>query len=434
MNEWISRINYASAFKTAGVRMRLLSMSGRTMELTGVAAATSHLHDLQNQSLSSFADLANWDENAPQALFEMLSGDSPGKKRPSFQRKVTLRTNREEVELEGPVPVEVEKTPEFRDTFDQVKADLAAERCVRRGNGSNTTLTSVDPMTLTGDLSPHSQGSSLNDHPPLRSQIIEAKISDLDNRLITTQGHLDAQIRFIRTVATLVPFQKATRDHLIIALQTRACIVTQLRLDIARMQCHRNVLQDDMLAENRIWKEVKDVALKVAKETLQSRYSPEMSIPHVMSSEPTQRSQRLHSRESESSICESFHTAIDFGPDWPELESPFLVAPWVPDSPRPSTSGSFSSYRHDDGSLRIRKTDSAFAARLQNDYSATLNGEDINIVPESPAEEAEEWNKTRCAKHVSLVRVPSTLDFLSMNKHLTLTASTDAGRLHSEFR
>jgi len=408
--------------------MRLLSMSGRTMELTGVAAATSHLHDLQNQSLSSFANLANWDENAPRALFEMLSGDSPGKKRPSFQRRVTLRTNREEVELEGPVPVEVEKTPEFRDTFDQVKADLAAERCIRRGNGSNTTLTLVDPMTLTGDLSPHSQASSLNDHPRLRSQIIKAKISDLDNRLITTQRHLDAQIRFIRAVATLVPFQKATRDHLIIALQTRACTVMQLRLDIARMQCHRNVLQDDMLAENRIWKEVKDVALKVAKETLQSRQSLEMSTSHVVSSEPTQRPQRLHSRESESSLCESFHTAIDFGPDWPfsdELGSPFLVAPWVSDSPRPSTSGSFSSYRHDDGSFRIRKNDSALAARLQNDYSTALNGRDI-----VPVEEAEEWNKTRCAKHVSLVRVPSTLDFSSMNRHLT---STDAGALHSEF-
>lgn len=408
--------------------MRLLSMSGRTMELTGVAAATSHLHDLQNQSLSSFADLVNWDENAPRALFEMLSGDSPGKKRPSFQRKVTLRTNREEVELEGPVPVEVEKTPEFRDTFDQVKADLAAERCIRRGNGSNTTLTLVDPMALTGNLSPHSQASSLNDHPRLRSQIIKAKISDLDNRLITTQRHLDAQIRFIRAVATLVPFQKATRDHLIIALQTRACTVMQLRLDIARMQCHRNVLQDDMLAENRIWKEVKDVALKVAKETLQSRQSLEMSTSHVVSSEPTQRPQRLHSRESESSLCESFHTAIDFGPDWPfsdELGSPFLVAPWVSDSPRPSTSGSFSSYRHDDGSFRIRKNDSALAARLQNDYSTALNGRDI-----VPVEEAEEWNKTRCAKHVSLVRVPSTLDFSSMNRHLT---STDAGALHSEF-
>ena len=413
--------------------MRLLSMSGRTMELTGVAAATSHLHDLQNQSLSSFANLANWDENAPRALFEMLSGDSPGKKRPSFQRRVTLRTNREEVELEGPVPVEVEKTPEFRDTFDQVKADLAAERCIRRGNGSNTTLTLVDPMTLTGDLSPHSQASSLNDHPRLRSQIIKAKISDLDNRLITTQRHLDAQIRFIRAVATLVPFQKATRDHLIIALQTRACTVMQLRLDIARMQCHRNVLQDDMLAENRIWKEVKDVALKVAKETLQSRRSSEMSTSHVVSSELTQRPQRLHSRESESSICESFYTAIDLGPDWPfsdELGSPFLVAPWVPDSPRPSTSGSFSSYRHDDGSFRIRKNDSALAVRLQNDYSTALNGGDIHIVP---VEEAEEWNKTRCAKHVSLVRVPSTLDFSSMNRHLMLTTSTDAGALHSEF-
>ena len=39
MNEWIARINYASAFKTAGIRMRSLGMSGKDIELTGKAAA-----------------------------------------------------------------------------------------------------------------------------------------------------------------------------------------------------------------------------------------------------------------------------------------------------------------------------------------------------------------------------------------------------------
>jgi len=47
MNSWVSCINYASAFKTTGVSVRAPGMSGKDVELMGVAAATSHLRDLQ---------------------------------------------------------------------------------------------------------------------------------------------------------------------------------------------------------------------------------------------------------------------------------------------------------------------------------------------------------------------------------------------------
>lgn len=448
MNQWISRINYASAFKTAGVRMRLLGMSGRNMELTGVAAATSHLHDLQNQIHSPATDSAKWDDNAPRALFEMLSGGNPVYKRPPIQRKVMLRTNREEVELEAPVPVDVEKTPEFRDAFDQVKADLATESWLQVGKGSNEALAlEISQASARSSFEVHSQTSSSNDHlrPLSRSQIIEAKVADIDDRLNTTERHLDMHMRFVRNAATLSPFQKATRDRLVLALQARARTITQLRLDIARMRCHRNVLRDDMLAENRIWKEVKETALKAAKETLQSRRLPETSQVTLSSDEPRReplaRPTRLQSQKSESSICESFHTAIDFGPDWPssdEFGTSFLAASRGLDSPRPSTSGSFSSYRYDGNSSRIWKSEPASAAGSQADHDVMPKDEEIETrhekfytAQESQVEEAEEWDKTRCAKRVSLVRVPSTLDFLPMSKRLTLTLSTTTEPSHS---
>ncbi|KXN89874.1 Protein transport protein sec73 [Leucoagaricus sp. SymC.cos] len=431
MNQWILRINYASAFKTAGVRMRLLGLSGRSMQIAGVAAATSHLHDLQNQIYSSSRDSAKWDDTAPQQLFEMLSGDAPVNKRLPNQRKVTLKTNLEEVELETPMPLGVERTAEFKDAFDQVKADLAAENWTQMGQAPDSALSSLEVL---------SQASSSNDHPrlPSRPQIIKSKIAGLDDRLIAAESHLETHMRFIHNVATLTPFQKATRERLIIAIQTRARTVMQLRLEIARMRCHRKILCDDVLAESRIWKEVKDIALKTAKETLQSHQSPEtpplaLSMRESLFDSPSkQRLQRC--QKSESSLCESFHTAIDFGPDWPSSDDlGFLAASRVFDSPRPSTSGSFSSYPYDGNSSRIWKSEPASAAGSQADHDVTPKGEEADTkhekfftAPESPVEEAEAWDKTRCAKRVSLVRVPSTLDLLPVSKRLTLTLSTTA--------
>lgn len=445
MNQWISRINYASAFKSAGVRMRLLGMSGRNMHLTGVAAATSHLHDLQNQIHSTPNDSTAWGDNAPRELLEMLSGKDSIKKRPYAQRKVMLKTNREAVELEDPVILEAEKTVEFKDTFDQVKADLAAETWAHMGKGLDLVPSSTTPVPTVakGDSSPHtgsfsealSQESSSNSNSRLvsRAHVIETKIAELDDRLTAAESHLDTHMRFVHNVATLRPFQKASRDRIVNAVQMRAGNVMQLRLDIARMRCHRNVLHDDMIAENRIWKAVKDVALQAAKETLQSRHSQEEVQQDLRSGRITRLRQR-----PESSICESFHTAIDFGPDWPssdDLGSSFLGTSWMFDSPRPSTSGSFSSFlspEQDGGSPKAWKNESASTAGSQTTSVVTPKDEEekefqhekFYTAQESPVEEAEAWNKTRCAQRVSLVRVPSNLELFPANKRLTLSLST----------
>lgn len=47
MNEWITLINYASAFKTAGIRMRASTMDKDKAVLAGAAAAASHKREVQ---------------------------------------------------------------------------------------------------------------------------------------------------------------------------------------------------------------------------------------------------------------------------------------------------------------------------------------------------------------------------------------------------
>jgi hypothetical protein len=49
LNSWIAHVNYASAFKTAGLRMRGTSMNKEQVVLAGAAAAASHKRDMQVQ-------------------------------------------------------------------------------------------------------------------------------------------------------------------------------------------------------------------------------------------------------------------------------------------------------------------------------------------------------------------------------------------------
>jgi hypothetical protein len=45
--EWMACINYGSSFKTADVRIRAAGMAKKDIELTGIAAAASHIRDLE---------------------------------------------------------------------------------------------------------------------------------------------------------------------------------------------------------------------------------------------------------------------------------------------------------------------------------------------------------------------------------------------------
>lgn len=401
--------------------MRLASMSGRSMQLTGVAAATFHLHDIQNQMHPQPSDPVAWDDNAAHQLLQMLSGEDPANIRRHRERKMTLRTNRK-VELEAPIPPEIEKTPEFKDTFDQVKADLAAESRPDTKKDSEPVniptlmISAVDATKSSLDLSLSSPVSSSTSHSrqPSRSQIIETKLKELDDQLAATEEHLDMHMRFVRNVAKLMPFQKATRDRLLAAIQAKAILIMQMRLDVARMCCHRSVLLDDMVAESRIWKEVKDVALQTAKQTLQRQGSEDMHATHGGTS--AVRALQMSRRPgSDSSVCESFHTAIDFGPDWPssdDLGSSLLTASVTFGSSRPSSSGSVSTQ------LWLEEDQNAEPAENTGQH------ERFYTAQEHPAEEAEDWNKTRCAKRVSLVRIPSNLESLPVNKRLAGSLST----------
>ncbi|KAJ7456682.1 hypothetical protein FB451DRAFT_1276828 [Mycena latifolia] len=410
LNEWISRINYASTFKTAGVRMRPQGMSGKDVQLTGVAAATSHLHDLQHAQTAHRA--RQWDNDAPRELMGMLSGeaDSPVK-RPAAKRRVTMMSFRGDMDLDVPTAPEVDGADQFKATFDEVKAELAA------GHWASVETESPVVEDFPSISRSPSSPSHHNSRLPSRSHIIQSKVRDLDARISATQSQLDSDLRFVRNIGTLTPFQRATRERLLVAVQSIAKRIMQVRLDITKLSCHREVLSHDLIAEGRDWSQAKKIALQAATETLQIRgddHVPRMTIsipdnsePPPLSSHTTAGKSRSSSSHRPDSTCDSFHSALDFSED--TVSSGFLSASVLVDTSSPqSSTASIQSFPFPDPSSPRHSLGATPGEGSDLNLGAPGSHEKFYTALESP-EPAEDWDQTRCAQRVSLVRVPSDI-------------------------
>lgn len=416
MNDWIACINYASTFKTAGVRMRSLGMSGKDIELTGQAAAVSHLRDIQHRNRETPSpQIRTWDSP---------SSTEMGKEWPEHYRSASETTQEEPLTppMENPSRL-------FKATFDQVKAELASggpqvSDVVSLRSKSRQRAYSLE-STLHSPMSPRSDAS----RGPLssRAQIIRSKVRDLESRIAVQQSQLDSDMRLVRNVAVLTPFQRSTRERLQTAVQSVAKRIMQVRLDMEKLTCHRDVLVKDLAAEEHEWQRTKTIALRAATARLElerkqslprmtlSMYLEGRGSPHMSS--PTDVHHTPDSTESKrpQSATESFHSAFDDGLDQSGTSL-------LDDRQRLSVSSNFDSppsTTHTDGSSsplaesplppRLTSQNSSESAKTSVDESSRASHDKFYTAPETPEEQAEDWNKTRAAKRVSLVRLPSDL-------------------------
>ncbi|KAF9056329.1 hypothetical protein BJ165DRAFT_503298 [Panaeolus papilionaceus] len=399
LDKWISRVNYASAFRSAGIKMRPPGLSGEDIHLTGVAAATSHLHDMQQ--MANLSRPHSWGSDAPNDLMDTLAGHHLSRPLPS--RSATLDSQVSEYDV--PVAPEIEGAEQFKATFDQVKADLMAD------DDSPADLHLSPQTTFVGDTFSSPVSSPLPRQKSIRkassrAHIIQTKIRELETKIAAMEPRLSAHRMFIRNIVILTPFQKSTRSRLTAAIQGMAREITQARLDMEKFRCHLFILRNDLTSETLAWEESKDVALRIAKETLRSRRSlPLMTLSPdkqtgglVMSPTETTLPAGLNTpltRNRASSSCGSYHSAVDFGFDWSSAEDLFL-----------------SSSQHEapisNGSHTPAPRPSMASARSSTERQKTYHQESD--------EEAEEWHRTRCAQRVSLVHVPSSFKVASWLK------------------
>ena len=391
MNEWISRINYASAFKTTGIHMRSLGMTGKVLELTGVAAATSHLHDLQLPNVGQ-PRMLMWNHRN----FSEPMDEPPGKSHNGYSADMD-GCHSEFADISAP---EVEGASQFKETFDTVKAELATARI------------------SAGDLSVVEKAYPVGAEPPRlasRSHMIHTRVEDLENRICVANAQISSSMHIARNIAILAPFQKSTRDHLQDTIQTMSKEIQAMRLDVTKLICHRNILLNDLAVEERNFKQATSLALQAATETLQQRNS-EYTLQSSISTQEHRRKSLFQeetfptgSQSLDSSAYETFRSALDFGPDWPSSGEAFaapslwgrsLTTDLLVTQGYENTTGCYSS--PDETSYLSLST-------TNQSLPDTSLHEKLPVVPDFPEEQAEEWNKTRAAKRVSLVKLPSDL-------------------------
>ncbi|KAH7921801.1 hypothetical protein BV22DRAFT_704425 [Leucogyrophana mollusca] len=424
LNAWVSRVNYASVFKSAGIRMRPLAMSGKDVELTGVAAATSHLHDLQVMMQQASPKVRSW--NLREA--HDMPTESEQTEHPARVYKTTPLNGQHHIDMEAAVAPEVEGASQFKATFDQVKAELAAaQQNLHDPLFSHDELSSTTPNNLDPSYrAPLLKNDSTSPLP--RTFAIKSRVENLDARISAAHSRLDADMRFVRNVAKLTPFQKATRDRLQDAIQSISKQIALVRLDVARLTCHRNVLLNDLVAEEKGFRTATMLALQAATETLQSRRGknlPRMTLSfHDTPSDHSGQhpSLRPHSSPLESSTNDSFSSALDFGCDRPSSSSStsggqvsnFLGASFVAESPvtegDDSSTGCYPFTEADASPSRMgRSKQNSLDMSSNVGHNGGPSHEKFYTAQESLEEQAEEWDKTRAAKRVSLIKLPPDL-------------------------
>lgn len=130
MDEWLTKLNYASAFKSAGVRIRPLGMSNDEVHMTGVAAATALLHDAQHTSSPATSPRKTWDIHQSRELMGMLSADSFNHRPSTSHHRLTIAPC-DDFDVDSVSFVNMAASQQFEATFKRVKADLAQERFAR---------------------------------------------------------------------------------------------------------------------------------------------------------------------------------------------------------------------------------------------------------------------------------------------------------------
>lgn len=386
--------------------MRGPGMSGKDVELMGVAAAASHLQDLHCASSDSRTCRTRTRGRNSDDFIDRLSSSPSAPYTVSSSGRYKVINGREDMDLDVSATPKNVGVHELKATFHQVKADLAAGR---------SSSTDVSAMRHDGRPRAHSLESSAHllptpfpealEHERVSSRTrgIQSKLAELDSKISLLRLQEESDLRLLRNIAILTPFQRATRERLRTVVLQASKGAQRTRLELEIQLCHKEVLSNDLIAQEREWRRAKKIALKAATDALQSRREP--SIPRTSPLRVDQpiadSSDNLHHLPAspyplESSVAESFHTALDF--DWPvsalgdQLDSPMTsMRDSTPNgSPRP-----FSPAQTIDGTTTPE---------------TRLSHERFDTAQEEPDEEAEEWNKTRAAKRVSLVRMPSTLN------------------------
>lgn len=278
MNDWVALINYASTFKSAGIRMRAQAIDSGEAVMAGAAAAESHKRDLESGEggaagagagaavatpvAAAFATttttsagastITRTSENSQTraVLFAdaVTVDDAPA--RPRLRRVGSMRaTPTAVVDIVGANSTVVDGGEQLEAVIGSVKAELAA------GRGGATRTMSLPPDA---DVI----------HKSLRTEAIGGQVKVLKESAAPIERRLAANLRLARNLAILTPFQKATRDRIELCIPELARQIRDDRVELSKLHLWLTMLLKDQDRDQREWARVRHVALQAAAKSL----------------------------------------------------------------------------------------------------------------------------------------------------------------------
>jgi len=254
MNDWLTLINYASTFKSAGIRMRAQAIDSGEAMLAGTAAAESHRKELASGGSNTPDTSTPPPAHARAVLFaEPDSIDDTPLVRPKLRRVGSLRsTPTPKVDIVGANDVVVGGGEQIEAVIGSVKAELAAGRGATR------------PMSM----APQSNVQPL--HKSLRTEAIQKRVAELRESAGVIEKRLAENLRLGRNIALLTPFQKVTRDRIEAAVPELANQIRADRIELAKLHLWITMLLKDQERDEREWARVRHVALQAAAKSLRN--------------------------------------------------------------------------------------------------------------------------------------------------------------------
>ena len=410
-HEWMGCINYGSSFKTAGTGIRSAGMAKKDIELTGIAAAASHLRDLEmKEEVSPPPD----------------SNGVPRRSRVGSLNSAGFRRYPDGSETEQMSPRSDSSSIQVKNTFDLVKADLAGATFGFPGSFLRTH--SLD-LASTLSASPNNTVRRPQGTKSDRTRAIEDRIKEIESQLSETRSRLRVDLLLVQNIAVLTPFQRTTRDKLYTAVLSIAKRVNRLRLEETKLLCHRDVLTHDLLTANLNWQRAKETAMNAAKELLRVRSFSLAEIDVTDESKPSIAPLTIPSPLSRSFSGDSFYSALGNTADSPVMPSPSPFTPYTLESPASTRLITPAQANASSTSFLVERT-TEDSTRTSFDHvieqENNPGGSYIHERLHTAVEQAEEWNKTKAAKRVSLIRVPNDL-------RMSLTARTPE-EVHARLR
>lgn len=421
MNRWIALVNHAAAFKTAGLRMRGAVMNKDQAVLAGAAAAASHKRETQTQGRPSTPSLHVTPTTSTTTTTTTITtpkkavfGDSTS----SHTTPVTPKSDTLKVADQDPLKAAtdvdaaedaiVDEGEQLEEVFDVVKAELAA------GRGAAGTGTGVIRKPRPSSAaSNHSASSTVAQNK--RAAAFRTQLDRLSTKRQAHAAQLASHQLIARNLAILTPFQKATRDRIAAALPSLATQVRDDRLQLVRYDCWISILQQELDKEQQEWARVRHVALQAAAKSLKDPKGVKAVVDDVNDDVPHELP-RLSLPDS----TESGSTTTSYSPVSP-LEAFGVGSPGeLPvvmrrssdaaqaqaqrsSSPFLSSSPNKRDHLRYGESPRNRSPPTGRSTPLM--FNLSESEDNGTSAPSRNDEQAEDWQKTRAAKRVSLASV-----------------------------